>query len=237
MVSSENRVNRVNLTNSMNPTSQRQEKTGGEPATVGQRQREVPKGKLTYEEFLAWLDEDTWAEWVDGEVVMVSPASDRHQDLASFLTTVLRIFTEAHHLGVIRPAPFPMKTGPELPGREPDLLFLRHEHRDRLKTTSVDGPADLVVEITSPESGPRDRGEKFYEYEAGGVQEYWLIDPERRQAEFYTLGADGRYRLSFGGSEGVYRSEVIPGFWLKVEWLWQEPLPLVLEVLRALRVV
>ena len=31
--------------------------------------------KMTYEEFLAWADEDTLAEWVDGEVVMTSPAS------------------------------------------------------------------------------------------------------------------------------------------------------------------
>lgn len=86
-------------------------------------------------------------------------------------------------------------------------------------------------------SGARDRGEKFYGYEAGGVQEYWLIDPERRQVEFYQLGADGRYQLKFGGREGVYRSEVLPGFWLKVEWLWQEPLPPVLTVLRELKVV
>lgn len=198
---------------------------------------EVPKGKLTYEEFLAWLDEDTWAEWVEGEVVMVSPASDRHQDLASFLTTVLRLFTEVHHLGVIRPAPFQMKTGPDLPGREPDLLFIARAYQDRLRAAYLDGPADLVVEIVSPESGPRDRGEKFYEYEAGGVREYWLIDPERRQAEVYELGADARYRLRFGGGAGVYRSEVLPGFWLKVEWLWQEPLPPVLDVLRELAVV
>ncbi|MFN3476758.1 MAG: Uma2 family endonuclease [Candidatus Methylomirabilales bacterium] len=109
--------------NSRTPLSQRQEKAAEKSATGGQRPREVPKGKLTYEEFLAWCDEDTWAEWVEGEVVMVSPASNRHQDLASFLTTVLRVFTEVHHLGMIRPAPFQMKTGAELPGREPDLLF------------------------------------------------------------------------------------------------------------------
>ena len=30
----------------------------------------APAGKVTYEEFLAWLDEDTWAEWVDGEAVL-----------------------------------------------------------------------------------------------------------------------------------------------------------------------
>ena len=38
--------------------------------------------KMTYEEFLAWAGEDTLAEWVDGEVVMYSPASERHQHLA-----------------------------------------------------------------------------------------------------------------------------------------------------------
>ena len=37
--------------------------------------------KLSYDEFLAWCDEDTWAEWANGEVVVVSPASDCHQDL------------------------------------------------------------------------------------------------------------------------------------------------------------
>jgi hypothetical protein len=25
-----------------------------------------PKEKMSYEDFLAWCDEDTWAEWVDG---------------------------------------------------------------------------------------------------------------------------------------------------------------------------
>ncbi len=39
------------------------------------------KRKMTYEEFLVWADEDTLAEWVDGEVVARSPESDRHQDL------------------------------------------------------------------------------------------------------------------------------------------------------------
>lgn len=27
----------------------------------------LPERKLSYEEFLAWVDEDVWAEWVDGE--------------------------------------------------------------------------------------------------------------------------------------------------------------------------
>lgn len=82
-------------------------------------------------------------------------------------------------------------------GREPDLLFVAQEHLDRLQETYLDGPANLVVEVVSPESLARDRGAKFVEYEAGGVPEYWLLDPLRRWAEFYCLGEDGRYRRCF----------------------------------------
>jgi len=184
--------------------------------------------KMTYDEFLAWANEDTLAEWVDGEVVMYSPASRRHQDIGGFLYQVLRAYVRPRHLGEVIQAPFQMKLEH---GREPDLLFVASEHLERLKETYLDGPADLVVEITSPESVARDRGTKFYEYEAGGVQEYWLLDHNRRWAEFYRMGEAGFYETVFSGREGVYHSEVLPDFWLRVEWLWQKPLPAVEDVL------
>ena len=196
-----------------------------------------PKERMTYEEFLQWCNEDTWAEWVDGEVIMLTPASNRHQDLSDFLAFVMRGFVEARDLGIVRSAPFQMKTGPDLPGREPDILFIAQEHLGRLKETYLDGPADKVVEIASPESMGRDRGEKFYEYEKGGVREYWLIDPQRRRTEFYRLGEEGWYQLVPVDEEGVYRSGVIAGFWVKTSWFWEEPLPRVLDVLRELGVV
>jgi Uma2 family endonuclease len=200
-------------------------------------QRAVPTGKITYEEFLAWADEDTWVEWVNGEVLVLTPVSNQHQDLAGFLTALLRFFVEAHRLGIVRSAPFQMKTGPELPGREPDVLFVSREHFDRIKNTYINGPADLVVEIISPDSRARDRGEKFYEYEQGGVREYWLLDPLRRQAEFYQRGSDGIFRLVPSGEDGIYRSAALEGLWLEVEWLWQEPLPSLMSVLREWRLV
>jgi Uma2 family endonuclease len=187
-------------------------------------ERPLPAGKLSFEEFLAWCDEDTWAEWVDGRVVMVSPASRRHQDLADFLTSILRIYVESRGLGLVLSAPFLMRL-PNIPsGREPDLLFVAAAHKDRLKETYLDGPADLVVEIVSPESRLRDRGEKFAEYELGGVREYWIIDPDLRRADFYRLDSEGRYRL-VEPEAGRYQAAVVRGFWLLVEWLWQEPLP------------
>jgi Uma2 family endonuclease len=195
-------------------------------------ERTAPLGKMTYEEFLAWADEDTWAEWVNGEVIILTPVSKQHQDLALFLAALLRFFVEARQLGLVLTPPFQMKTGLDLPGREPDIIFIVREHLDRLRDTYLDGPADLAVEIISRDSRARDRGDKFYEYEQGGVREYWLLDYLRRQAEFYRLGLDGIYRPAPVGEDGIYRSAVLEGLWLKVEWLWQEPLPLLLTVLK-----
>lgn len=191
-----------------------------------------PSIRMTYEEFIVWADEDTWAEWMNGEVISLGPPSERHQDLAGFLTALLRHFAEARQAGVVRPAPFQMKTGQDLPGRQPDILFIACQHFDRLKENYLDGPADLVVEIISPESRARDRGEKFYEYEQGGVREYWLIDSLRKQAEFYLLGEDGFYHLMPVSEDGIFRSAVLEGLWLKLDWLWQKQLPMLLNVLK-----
>jgi Uma2 family endonuclease len=194
-------------------------------------------GRVSYEEFLAQAGRYTWAEWVDGEVIELSPASNAHQDLAGFLTALMRACAEHGRLGVVRPAPFQMKAGPGLPGREPDVLFIASQHLDRLKDTHLDGPADLVVEIVSPDSRARDRGEKFYEYEEGGVREYWLIDPRRRRAEVFVRGEDAVFRLAPPEADGRLRSAVLSGFWLETEWLWQDPLPQLLTVLKAWGVI
>jgi len=196
-----------------------------------------PEGKVSYEDFLAWCDEDTRAEWVDGEVIMVTPASERHQDIVRFLVSLLSLYTESKNLGRVLPAPFQMKLGKDLPGREPDLFFVASSHLDRLRDTYLDGPADMVIEIISKDSISRDRGEKFVEYEAAGVSEYWLIDPVRQQAEFYRIGADNCYHPILLDAEGIYRSEAVQGFWLRVSWLWQEPLPRVLDVCRELNLL
>ncbi|MFH1633152.1 MAG: Uma2 family endonuclease [Chloroflexota bacterium] len=196
-------------------------------------QTEEKPPRVSYEEFLAQIDEDTLTEWVDGEVIMTSPASMRHQDIVCFLIAVLSTFVEEHTLGIVLPAPFQMKLIDS--GREPDLLFLSQSHRERLEETYLDGPADLVVEIISPESIGRDRGDKFYEYEQAGIPEYWLIDPLRTRAEFYQLDKQGVYQLASPDAEGVYHSAQLPGFTLPVDWLWSPPR--VLDALRYLNLI
>ena len=48
--------------------------------------------RMTEEEFVAWCDEDTKAEWVDGEVIVHSPANLQHVDLAGFFLILVRLF-------------------------------------------------------------------------------------------------------------------------------------------------
>jgi len=181
------------------------------------------KKKISYEEFLELCDEDTLAEWVDGEIIMASPASLLHQERVGFLWEILNKYVKYRNLGKVIFAPFQMR----LPysGREPDIIFIKSSHLDRLKETFLEGPADMAVEIISKDSISRDRGNKFIEYESAGITEYWLIDPIRKQAEFYRLGDDKCYHFASLDAEGKYHSEVIQGFWLKPSWLWQEPLP------------
>lgn len=160
---------------------------------------------MSYEDFLDFCDEDTLAEWVDGKIEIYSPASYAHQDLAGWLTSVLRIYAKAKESGVILPAPFQMKTGRDLPGREPGIIFVRKENLGMLKETYLYGPADSAIEIVSEESRLRDRGEKFAEYEIGGVKEYWVLDPELKRADFFVL-REGRYERRVEDERGIYHA-------------------------------
>lgn len=193
------------------------------PASASPQQRP----RMTYEEFLAWADEDVHAEWVDGEVIIHMPGSERHQDVLTFLTTLLRLFAEFYRRGRVLVAPFQMKLAPGGPGREPDVLFVAAEHLARVSDRLLSGPADLAVEVISDDSVTRDRADKFYEYQDLGVREYWVVDPRpgKERADFWVLDEHGRYQPVPVGAEGVYRSTVLPGFWFRVDWLWAEELP------------
>jgi Uma2 family endonuclease len=192
----------------------------------------VTPAVMTEEEFEAWCDEDVKAEYVDGEVVVHSPVSTRHSDVVLFLAGLMRIIVQQHDLGRV--------LGPELqvrlrPGlrRVPDLLFVAKERADMIQPTLVEGAPDLIVEIVSPDSVERDWREKYLEYQAAGVGEYWVVDLEYQRMAVYRLSEERRYQ-AVSAEEGVYRSQVLPGFWLRTEWLWQEPLPNELDVVREM---
>ncbi|MBI1878479.1 MAG: Uma2 family endonuclease, partial [Chloroflexi bacterium] len=107
------------------------------------------------------------------------------------------------------------------------LICIAKENLSRLTAKNFEGGPDLLIEIISPGSVTEDRVHKFTEYEQAGVREYWIIDsrPHQQHADFYVLGEDKIYHAAPLDDLGVYRSAVLPYFWLNIDWLRQEPLP------------
>ncbi len=195
----------------------------------------TPTERHTPMSYTKWLDafnEETHTEWVNGEAIVFMPPTEEHQEIITFLTALLESYVLHFNIGQLLVAPFEMKATPESNAREPDMLFVATEHLSRLTGKKLEGAADLVIEVISPESVYRDRSDKFDEYQAAGVQEYWLIDsrPGQQQASFWVLDQNGRYRAAAIEENGVYRSSVITDFWLNINWLWmkRKPSPILL---------
>jgi len=97
------------------------------------------------------------------------------------------------------------------------------------------------VEILSASTYHYDVGVKREGYERNGAGELWLLDPYGQEGTQMLVHdeATGRFKdVPFIG--GVHRSTVIPGLWLRTEWLWPgegEAYPDVIEVLHELNVL
>jgi Uma2 family endonuclease len=187
---------------------------------------------MTEDEFVAWCGPYTRAEWVDGEVIIMAPVSLAHADLFMWLGSILRSFVDDHNLGLVLGPEFFVRFPEQRRRRLPDILFVRQDRRDLLKKQYLDGAPDLIIEVVSPDSESRDWRDKYLEYERAGVREYWVIDPMSQHVEVYSL-RKGAY-ASIPEKDGKLVSKVISGFWLKTEWLWQQPLPRVSNVLKEL---
>ena len=199
------------------------------PQTAGEQRL-----RMSYDEWRAWAQAaEVKSEWVAGEVIVHMSTTIRHALVSSFVATLLKLFVEFHRLGQVLIETVEMRLDDR--SRVPDILFVANDHLDRLTETRLLGPADLVVEFVSDDSVERDREEKFREYAAAGVPEYWLCDarPGQRRADFFRL-VDGGYQAVLPDVDGRYHSLVVPGFWFRPDWLWQAPLPNALACLAAI---
>lgn len=119
--------------------------------------------------------------------------------------------------------------------REPDLQIILDGNPGTLHDTYMEGPADICIEVVSPESISRDHGTKFEEYEKGGVGEYWIIDPVHRECRFYHLGNDGVYVPQSEDADGYHTTPRLPNFRLHVPTLWAEKLPGPTQIAQTVR--
>jgi Uma2 family endonuclease len=102
---------------------------------------------------------------------------------------------------------------------QPDVIYISAGHQPIIRKR-IEGAPDLVIEVVSPGSGRRDRGEKLSLYAQTGIREYWIVDPEARQIEFL-VNESGSFIVSLPVA-GVYRSEQIPELDLDVADFWRQ---------------
>jgi len=153
-----------------------------------------PQGQWTEADYFALPETNRLLELSEGRLIVHSPPTLGHQEALKHLFIRLNEFVEKNGLGVVELAPLPVRLWPGKI-REPDIFFISREHLERLGE-KVCGVPDLVVEITSPATRDADRREKFGEYAQAGVQEYWIVDPERKTIEVFVLR--GRAFETFG---------------------------------------
>jgi Uma2 family endonuclease len=186
----------------------------------------------TFEDFCALVKDGEKADLINGVIYMASPDNTDANRLSVWLGGLIDLFVEEKELGAIYASRVAFRLG-EKNGPEPDIAFVRTDRLHLVERGFVQGGPDLAIEIVSPESEDRDYVKKRKQYEEAGVPEYWIVDEMENQVTLLRLGKDGKYR-EVRPRKGVLTSKALPGFWLRVEWLWQNPRPKKISIVREI---
>ncbi|HLN31010.1 MAG TPA: Uma2 family endonuclease [Gemmataceae bacterium] len=179
------------------------------------------KGSHTFQDFCVLVRDDQKADLIDGIIYMASPENTNANALFVWLTILLGSYIESLDLGQL----FGSRVAFRLSNKEspePDLAVVLKKRLHLIEGGFVNGRPDLAIEIVSPESVERDYVKKRRQYQKAGVPEYWIIDETEEKVTLLRLGSDGKYREERVRG-GVLRSQVLPGFWIRPEWLRQRP--------------
>lgn len=145
------------------------------------------QGAWSEAEFLG-LPGNQLSEFDHGRVEVLTMRSELHQLVVAWLFRALLDSVSRTNLGTVLFAPFPIKLW-EGKIREPDIVFMRHEHAERRRPNLWQG-ADLVMEVISPGDVKRDTETKRREYAMASIPEYWLVDPNAKTVTVMELEGD-----------------------------------------------
>ncbi len=128
---------------------------------------------------------DKW-EFINGKIIMHSPAKEEHTDARQNLSYLLQTFVGIHDLGKVRDetALVALTRNDYLP----DILFFSKERAAAFHRKTWKYPIpDFIVEVLSDSTKSNDKGIKKEDYAAHGAREYWLVDPDNQSVEQYLL--------------------------------------------------
>jgi len=151
--------------------------------------------KMTIEEYLPWeLNQDIRYEYINGEVFAMTGGTIPHNDITLNLYNILHphLRPRACRINV---SDVKVQISPNGPYFYPDLIVSCHPE-DINARKFIQNPK-LIVELLSPGTSGKDRGEKFkYYLTIPSLQEYILIDSEKISVERYCRG-EGRLWLYY----------------------------------------
>jgi len=163
------------------------------------------------------LPDEPRCELIYGRFYVTPSPTLRHQSVAAFLLErLVRFARQAGGLALAAPLDTHLAHHTAV---QPDLLYISPE-RMGVARRWVEGAPDLAVEVLSPSTTRKDRGEKLRAYAEFGVREYWIVDPAAGQIEFL-LNRGGRFEVAVA-FDGRYRSEALPGLALDLVDFWAE---------------
>lgn len=156
--------------------------------------------KMTIEEYLAWeLNQDIRYDYINGEVFAMTGGTIPHNDIALNLYTSLRPHLRPRGCR-INVSDVKVQVTSKGPYFYPDLIVSCHPE-DINARKFIQNPK-LIVEVLSPGTSGKDRGEKFrYYLTIPSLQEYILIDSEKISVERYCRG-EGRMWLYYPYTTG-----------------------------------
>ena len=144
--------------------------------------------RWTLEEVHSLPDDGNKYELVRGELFVTPPPSFEHETVIARLSRHLDRYVEANGLGLVYHARSVMRfEGSEV---EPDIMV-----RDRGTSATNWGNAPvprLIVEVLSGSTRRRDQLQKRSLYLDAGVEEYWMVDDERRRVTVARPGEPDR---------------------------------------------
>jgi Uma2 family endonuclease len=131
------------------------------------------------------LPEGTPVQLINNQLIMSPAPKDRHQKLIGELFVLISNYVKKNKLGQTRVAPSDVFLNEENI-YQPDIYFVSNESLTGFEEDGFHGSPDLIIEILSPGSEKSDKVDKFKNYEACGIKEYWIVNPLDKKAIGYT---------------------------------------------------
>ncbi len=163
------------------------------------------------DKYLNEVSELTKSEFIDGKIVIHSPACEKHIYANGNIHKVLSQYVSRHNLGVVtqEKAAVVMPQGGNI--YEPDLCFFSNQtiQQSLFGNRKLFPVPDIVIEILSESSVKRDRRIKFNDYSKNQVKEYWIVDTDLETVELWILDNDTYILSKIFKDKEVITSSVI----------------------------